>query len=517
MSKYDQLAFSSRPLFYLASPTTTDQSSTGLYSLSDNTMSASGQPIIYGHDTSFVVNSTQGVTIDANAAFYNGSTIELVVYAEKPDQETEILVANNGNAIFMSEQGIGARLNFESNGNPSSSVAFVKIRDWHKKLHIILNIGINQAVLTVNNGSDVILLDGDLDVSATETVIGGAFSGGYYFLLDGLGFYTSKIANKSSSLDDPGSGHSVYTQLVYEGSSTVFSTYESVDRIQFSLSDFVYDWINETSVISYHLPPVVSTDFYIALRTNDDSVTVKYDLNGITVDEFVKSKVLAFTSNFNVLTFSVPKECPSDFIISIETITSASIFSQTPAFLTATGRPEFPSIFEESIVNCPEGVKMKDASFSGVWLADNETASMPKSIEIVFKPKESGIIFTSSDGEISTSAQSGYTLWLNGISVANLSTLRIGQWNHLIITKSGTTAGTFTLNTDEKDIDYMILASYPIVLNSDQVEELYNVIIGADRLTAEEVPVGVAEGAFEDGQAVSLYSPVWSIVGSGGN
>lgn len=517
MSKYDQLAFSSKPQLYLASPTTTDQSGTALYTLSSNTLSASGQPIIYGHETSFKVTDTEGVTVDGNAFFQNGITTEFVMYAEKPIQETGILVADNGNSVFMSDQGIGLRLNFENEGNPSAFVAFVKISDWHKKLHILINIGTNQALLTVNGDSDIILLTGELDESATETVVGANFSTEYYFLLDGLGTYTTKIANKHDAINDPGSGHAAYAQAILNGATTNFTSYDSAQKVKLTMADFVYDWTNETWIAGYQLPPVSSEDFYLVIKTNNDSLTVKYDVNGVEVLEFTKILVLSFISNQNVVSFSIPKDRPDNFEITIETIVSASIFSQTPAFLIASGAPVFPESFETSIVNCPEGVRMDGASFDGTWLADNAAGDKPRSIEIVFKPREDGVIFSSPDGSISLSAQTGYSLWLNGVSVVDLTDVRIGQWNHLVITKSGSTAGTFTLNTDQADVDYMVLAAYLTVLTTGQIQELYNVVIGADTLSVSEAPVTVAEGAFDDGQAVSIYSPVWSIVGSGGN
>src|SRR5687767_2301486 len=92
MSTYDQLALSTSPAFYLASPLTTDQSGTTTFTIDSNTSTLDGQPIIFGHESSFRINGDQAIEITGNMGiFRQDSSIELVVYCLRPQDEIPLL------------------------------------------------------------------------------------------------------------------------------------------------------------------------------------------------------------------------------------------------------------------------------------------------------------------------------------------------------------------------------------------------------------------------------------------
>lgn len=521
MAYYDQLAFSGRPRLYLASPSTSDQS-VGSIIISSNSLSLTGQPIIYGHASSFQVDASHSAVLDGNNIFLTEVTTEFVLYANKPTDEVDIISADNGSGVFLSQNGIILRIVSIKNGSTIVQVGEVRVAEWHEKMYISVHIGSNQATLSVNGHTSDILIDGDLDLSTTAETIGANFTAGYYFLLDGLGIYGTSFVNKGFTLDDPGSGHTRYATGVYKGQTTKFETYEGRPSVIVPLSSFYYDPDQEAHLYSYPIPFLDSVSYFI-VRSNDDNLPIDYDLNGLDPITFYDKVVISF-SNPGVISFRVFGEVSNSFVLSIELISNPSILTQTPAFLNATGSPLFPREFSEEIVNCPEGTILDGSSYEGTWTGNEFIEDPPQSIEIVFKPKDSTqdvVIFSSVDGTVSTGTQTGYTMYLNGTSVADLTGVKWGQWNHLVLTFASATATSFYLNTDGSStslaIDYLYLSSYWSVLSSSDSNFLYQLVSGIDSVSVDETDITVSEGSFDSGSAFATYNNSWSIVGAGGS
>lgn len=523
MSFYDQLAFASKPNFYLAAPTTTDQSGSSTYSFGSNSLAAGGQPIIKGHSNSFKLETGATAVVDGNPVFKVGVTSEFIVLATLPTQNTEILLADNGSGVFLTPNSIMLSLTYNKDESIQTLTVEAPVTDWQQKLHVIVTIGDNQAALTVNGHSEIISLDGILDSNITEVAIGSTFATDYYFLLDGLGIYSRKIFNKSGALNDASLGHNIYAASIYGGMSTSFDTFNQIETREVALADFQFisSFMENVYVYTYLVPNSTS---YVSLETNDDALEIDWDLNGYSVDTFTRTLVVPITMfGGNTISFRLPIKPQSNFRMRIQSIRSADIVQATPALMLTTGQPIFPEGVNDSIVNCSNGVNMRFASWEGTWLSADgvDYGVTPQSVEIIFKPNEAGIVFSSTDGEIGTAAQSGYDLWLNGLPAADLTDLLMNQWNHLVIVKTGATATGFTLNTDGSsdptDMHYLLLTAYLQVLDDAIVADLYKVAIGADDIIVPEVPVVLTEGAFDNTQPFQLFGNTWAIVGTGGN
>lgn len=522
MSKYDQLAFASNPNLYLAAPVLTDQSN-GPFVLSTNNLALGGQPIIYGHENSFKLTTGDTAIVDDNPIFKTGVTTELVLLAAKPTEEVPVLIADNGSSLILTPGSIILRLIYNINESLQTLVAEIPIYDWRSKLHVIIMLGENQATLTVNDQTSLVALDGVLDANITEIAIGSVFPTDYYFLMDGFGVYSRKLFNKQDALDDNSLSHNIYAASIFGGTSTNFSTYTKGQLTQLSLADFTFytDIQEESYIYNYQVPANDTGSSYVVLSTNDDTLELDWDLNGGTVGSFTRSITIPISVTGSVVSIRLNRKPSSAFVLRIENILSADIISESPAFLIATGQPIFPETWEDSIVNCPEGLQLEYATYTGTWLTSDaeELQNPPQSIEIVFKPNEDVNIFSSSDGAVSLTAQSGYSMWLNGVSVANLNNVLLDQWNHLVLVKTAAAATTFNLNTigDPKKISYLFLTAYAQELTTPDIEKLYRVSIGVDNISINEVAVDITEGVFENGQAFQTFGNNWAIVGAGGN
>lgn len=523
MSLYDQLAFASKPNFYLAAPITTDQSNSGVYTISSNSMALGGQPIIRGHNKAFKVNATANAVIDGNPIFKAGVTTEFVVLAERTEENTALVLADNGSGIWLTPYSVMLSLTYNKNESIQSLACAIPIVNWNRKLHIVVTIGVNQASLTVNGESETISLDGILDSAITETVIGAVFPTDYSFLLDGLGIYTRKLYSKNVAIDDQSIGHNIYAARVYAGTSTNFNTFDQVEKIEIGTSSlsFTSQFMRDAYTFHYRVP---NSTNYVSIEVNDDTMSIDWDLNNGQIGTFTKKLVVPITLiGGSIITFRLGNTPRSDFKAVIRSIRSADIVQSTPALLLATGQPIFTDNIEDSIVNVPAGVDMTYASWAGTWLTSDRADLQvpPQSIELIFRPEEDGVIFASSDGSVSTTAQSGYDMWLNGVPVTDLTNILMNQWNHLVLVKTSATATTFTLNTDGSSsptaMQYLLLTSYFQELDDSDVANLYKVSIGADDITVDEVPVEIIEGSFDNGQPFQTFGNTWAIVGTGGN
>ncbi|MFY3742253.1 MAG: hypothetical protein HMLIMOIP_002722 [Candidatus Nitrosomirales archaeon] len=212
-------------------------------------------------------------------------------------------------------------------------------------------------------------------------------------------------------------------------------------------------------------------------------------------------------------------------MITIDGISNGDVLYETPADLELTGLALYKAS-DESIVNCPDGVKLTDAAYKGTWIVSDVMPSPPETVEIVFKPQddtETTIIFSSTDGSASygpTGSIVGYTCYLNGTLVTDLSDLKYGQWNHLVLIDSTPSATEFYLNSDDglpsgTDITYMLLTAYPETLDEPEIVTLYKILLGTDLLSQSE-SASINEGVFPGGQSFNSYSYTWAILGAGG-
>lgn len=523
MSLYDQLAFASKPNFYLAAPTLTDQSNASVYTTSANTLALGGQPIIRGHEKSFKLETTATATIDGNPIFKTGVTTEFIVLAAQPKDNVAVLLADNGSGIWLTPYSVMLSLTYDKNGSIQSLTGEVPIVEWNKKLHIIVTIGTNQATITVNGISQILSLDGVLDSVIAETVLGAGFPTGYYFLLDGIGVYTRKLFPKNLAIDDQTLGHNIYAASIYAGTSTNFDTFDQIEKLEVGISDltFTSQFMLDSYLFNYKVP--VGTT-YVSIEVNDDTMLIDWDINNGEVDTFSKKLTVPIVLfGGSIITFRLGNKPRADFKATIRSIRSADIVQSTPALLLAIGEPIFPVSSEDSIVNVPNGVDMTSASWAGTWLTSDRADLQvpPQSVELIFRPEEDGVIFASSEGTISTTAQSGYSMWLNGVPVANLAGILMNQWNHLVLVKHATAATDFTLNTDGSSsptaMQYLLMTAYFQELDDSAVADLYKVAIGADDITVDEIPLVLAEGSFDNGQPFQLFGNTWAIVGTGGN
>jgi len=522
MSYYDQLAFASHPIFYLADPSTTDQSN-GSVSIVANTLSATGQPIIYGHVHSFLMNSSNSLEISGNKVFADDVTTECVISAQKPVSEIAIFKSDNGSGLFLNPMGMTLRVVSINNGVSITNTCSLEITSWFEKLYVLITVSGNQIVLTINGKSSSSLVLGSLDTTATNVVIGTDFYTNYFFLLDGLGIYAGNVADKRVALNDPGSGHTTYAASKFGAQTTLFDTFSVTERAILSFAEFAFDKTDNSFVRTYFLTNPEGINLNLVIKTNDDNLSVDYDIGDGIVASFYKETTLQFSVP-TVITFKVNGEVSDDFEIALTVLENFNIFARTPATLTTTGAPIFPLEYAEEIVNCPEGTNLDNVGYAGTWITSEFQNAIPKSIEIVFKPKDSTedpIVFSSADGLVKASVQSGYSTWLNGILVTDFTNLRWGQWNHLVLTKTTPTATSFYLNTDgtsgEAKIDYLYLTSIDKELVGAEIVELNSIASGYDSINIDTDSLTISEDVFSSGEIFSIYSLSWSIVGAGGS
>jgi hypothetical protein len=523
MNTYDKIALSNKPSLYLSAPEITDKSGTGLFPLSNNNLSATGQPIVYGNDSSYVVGSGTTVDITGNPLFFNDrATFECVLVASRPTEQVSIVIDDdNQNTLAIDPEGITIKLFFESLLSTYAQTATVPIKDWNKKLYIVLTITETQATLSVNGESQIINYTDNI-VSSTNVVIGGGYSG-YTYLMDGIGFYNNTISNKANLINDPLNGHANHAASKHAGRTTKFDGYMNGKIHTFGLSDFLYS--ENVHTLIYYSPTLQEGLDYLIVRTNDERVIVSYDINLDDAGEFTEY-LLVGTVTDATLRFMVSEiDIDSDFTITIQPIISGDIVDETPANMVLAGLALFGES-DESIVNLLDGTKLTEATYAGTWIYSDIMPDTPKSVEIVFKPIESDndtIVFSSSDGSASfgtTGAITNFTAYLNGQLVTDLTDIRYDQWNHLVLIDSAPTADTFYLNSDDgvdsdETISYLFMTAYPDELSGPDVTILYDIVNGTDLLDISE-SVSVSEGTFSGGTAFNAYSYPWAIVGAGG-
>lgn len=518
MNTYDQIALSNKPNLYLSAPETTDKSGTGAFALSNNDLSPVGQPIIYGHEFSYLMTDTTTVDITGNPLFFNDTaTFECVVFVNRPTEETAILIDDDGqNCLLLTPDGITVKLFFQSLLSTYAQLATVPIKNWGKKLYIVLTITATQVTLSVND-QFVILNYSDSIVSSTNLVLGGGYTD-YGYLIDGVGFYSNTITNKSSMINDPLSGHSNYAASKHAGGTTKFDGYTQSSINAYSLADFLYS--DGVHTLIYYSSYVQDGLDYLIVKPNDERVTVLYDIDLDDSGDFTDYLLIGTVNDVTIRFMVNDTDVNSDFSLTIQSIKDADVLYQTPADLVLAGMALYIDA-EESIVNCPDGVKLPEATYAGTWNNDP-----PKSIEVVFKPIVSvndTIVFYNADGVASfgpTGSITGFIAYLNGQLVTDLDDIRYDQWNHLVLIDDSPSATQFYLNSDDgldttETISYMFLTAYPEELTEPDVTTLYQIVSGIDLLNISDT-ITVSEGEFSNGIGFNAYSYQWSIVGAGG-
>lgn len=525
MSKYNQLAISTNPSFYLSAPVTTDQSSAGIVALSSNNLSAIGQPVVYGNTNSFLVTDSTGVVLDRDIVFVEGNLTEFVMLSQAPAGEVGVLSTDIDSGIFLTPDAVMLRVSSILEDMIFNQVIQVKIKEWESKKHVVVSIGSSQVSLTVNGISNSSSFQGDIISGSTMNIGAGS---DYAFLLDGLGVYPLRLIDKSSTINDFGSAHNVYASILHGGQTTKFDTFV-VDEINLvELKDFhieAADLETRSLVYSFLVSQTSQPNKYLVFKSNNDSTIVEYDISGGAIVEFQHYDSVELSDSNVVVSFRIPLDVPSDFQIEVTTVLDANILSQTPADLIVDGTPVFPNVVDESIVNCPEGVWLAKASYTGTWKPFEQAGSEPpKTIELLFKPNDSTetvVIFDSSDGSVTTASQSGYILWLNGVEVADLTDIKWNQWNHLILVNDTASATEFSINTDGSsdpmNINFQFLSAYPTELVQAEIEQLYAVVAGIDIISVAESELTFAEGEFDNGLGFQVINLTWAIVGAGGS
>lgn len=527
MNTYTQLALSNNPSLYFAAPTTTDQSGTSTYALSSNTLSAAGQPIIYGSDSSFLVDSSHKVNINGNPIFVNSNVVmELMGVFRQPTDDVNILIDSSGqNALTVGPNGFTLKVYFQNSLLTYTKSAAVNIKQWDIKFHIQLLFSGTRAAISVNGELDEISFDTPMTES-TAVTLGGGYSG-YSFLLDGIGFYNKSITDKTKFINDPGTGYDRYSGIVFSGNTSVLDGFKRGYTTKYAATDFKFV-SNPDYFILTHMASFAEQDpGYLIVRCNDETVQINCTIDNAAMITFTGYALIDITTN-SILHIQIPKSnFNSNLTITIEAVYSGNVADKTPAKLALTGKALYPLNFDNSIVNYPLGVQLLHSTYTGTWLYGPTSPNIPKSIELVFKPLDSTVktyVLNNGDGECSFGPGgqiTNFTAYLNGSVVTNLTNIKMNQWNHLILTLASPTATTFYLNSaagsiPATDLTYMLLGSYQQVLSLQNVTALFSVLSGVDKISVTEPSIPIAEHIFDNGFGFNYYSFPWSIVGAGG-
>jgi hypothetical protein len=526
MNTYDQLALSAFPTLYVASPLTTDQSNSSEYTLSNNSLSLTGQPIISGHLSSFYVNDTNTVDIGGDLGFFiSESSLEFVMYCNQPQEEFPLLMADSLSGIYVDQDGIIFRLHFQDTDGVVYAIdAKCRVEQWSRKFHIILYFNSNDAQLLVNGNQYKIDYIHE-PVIPTEFVLGTTEDN--WVNIDGFSAFNRRSPDKSIYINDLNNGHAIYSTAILGGNYTMFDSFDIMSSRTYNKADFIkYD--QDQYILTTTSPPETdsSPDFVIIkININNTNVVYKTDLSSdwnplnepIVLDNSTPIKTISF--------IWTPNQIVSDISITIDYIRDGKIEEHSPAILELTGQALFFDT-EDSMVNVPNGIRLIDSYYEGTWVVGNNV-DIPLSIEILFKAEtiqDDTYVFYSSDGHASfgpTGSISGYIAYLNGQLVTDLDDVLVGQIYHLVLIESTPAGDTFYLNFDgssSSSISYILLSSYQTELSENQILSLLNVLSGSDKLEFEETIDFLDEGTdIDTGIAYNPYSYAWSIVGAGGH
>lgn len=514
MTVYDQLAFAATPRFYMASPSSSDVSLASHYSLVTN-LANTNQPIIAGTRNSFGLNETSTFSLTSSDQYVEGLTLEFTAKLKPYSSDIPFLVNSNGSGIFIYSNGIYVKV-YCNDGRPT--FVYAPVEDWNNKLYVNVQLYNSNVVLKINENSY------SSNYSAIPLPVFNSFAmatlpSGYRASIDGIGIYNTIIVDKFFCINDIGQGYEIYSAAEFSGKTTLFNTIKTEFDVVISSSDFTM----QNNTLSDYFIYNGQQGTYFILR-HSSKLPLYYNVNNsdwqlLTNPTIVVSsgvKTIGFSSNF-VTTFDV----------SIISVIDGSISWHSPAILNLSGQMVPPLTVDECIANCPDGADLSGASYTGSWIISDVLSSTPKTVEIVFMPLDTSLtyVYSSSDGSASYGSGgsiTGYTAYLNGVLVTNLTTVLLEQWNHLVLTKNSTSGTTIYLNTNSSaatpgNIKYMLLTAYPNVLVLGQVQLLNSVLLGLDSISVSEQTITISEGIFGSGEAFNVYSYPWAILGAGGH
>lgn len=517
MSNYDQTAIASDPEFYLSSASLSDQSGKALYVLDNDALNI-GQPIIAGNTSSFIVDETHHIELDANCIFFRSNChMELVAYLTQPTESICIFGdAGTQNGLFIDPAGIELRF---VDSNLSSVYTRIDILEWPLKAHITLTFDAESATLDVND------VQSQISYAPTDpaTIAEVSFTsvGEYFYLIDGFGIYSNRFINKSAMIDAKDFDYFTFTSAKYEAIGSVFSGYRLGETKVFNKSDFLLH-PDGYYMISYIMIPQIEDSYdYITLECSDQDIVVTYKIDALAEDTFVSREEFFPVARVFSISFKVGlDDISKSFWIKIRGYIEGSITTQTPAKLILDGAAYYSDSNDIKIVNCPPGHYLGGSNYDCEWYT-----APPNSVEIAFMPLDltnETFVFSSSDGEASFGAGgsvTGYTAYLNGLPVADLDDVLVNQWNHLVLTKASVADTDFILNDsqaggEQSNIRYLFINAYPSVLPADDIEQLYKIVTSSHKLRLVETLSPIVEGEAEYDSPFLLYSYAWSIIGS---
>jgi hypothetical protein len=520
MSNYDRLAISDKPDFYFSSNSSSDQSGAGLYGITNSSTNV-GQPILVGNPSSWKITDSETLELDANPIFFrNGASMEFVVQKMQPLDTVCIFGdADEYNGIFLMPDRVQVRFVDADMVQRSVDVIFSA---WPEKMHIVLTFDVLYCTLTVNNQSAQVTYR-ETDPDSISTVEFRSSSGNTYYI-DGIGVYSKRFQSKINYINADAFDYLNFINKTYLATGTRFDGHRSQEATQILNSQFTPDPNQpETFIYTMTFPLSTDEDFSsISIESNFLDMEMQYSTNDVAWTDFTGNVSFTPSTDFFVLQIRVKAiDAARSFIINVFSSYDDRITTQTPAELVPNGGPFYPNQYSTSIVNFPEGVELYEISYEGEWIE-----YVPNSIEILFMPKSTSktIVFESADGSVSCGTGgsiTGYTAYLNGSSVANLNDARVNQWNHLVLTKVSVSADTFYLNSDssragENVVEYALLASYPTVLTSGTVSDLYSILSSYHNASISDNPSGITEGELDGTSPFKVYTYAWAIIGGGG-
>lgn len=520
MSNYDRIAISDKPDIYFSSNSSSDQSGTLLYSLT-NGLSNVGQPIIIGNPSSWRVSPTESLVIDDNPIFFRSNThLEVVIQVIQPTQTVCVFGdSSEFNGIFLSPTSAEIRFIDADLIQRSASLSFDK---WPEKMYLTLVFDETYCTLRINDKIAQIRYR-ETDPASIASVSFKTSSGNTYYI-DGLGIYSSKFTEKSDYINELYFDYLDFINKTFSATGTLFDGYRELSRRQISSAQFSQDPVDSDYYVYTMTFPLGSDEDFssISIESNYRSMDMQYQTNDVTWSSFVGHASFTPSSDFFLLQIRAKTvDVRRSFILDVCSTYDDRIMTHSPAKMTPNGGPLYPETHTLSIVNFPDGVELYNISYQGQWIE-----YIPNSVEIVFMLKDSGktIIFESSDGSVSCGTGgsiSGFTAYLNGVLVTDLDDIRLNQWNHLIITKVSTAASIFYLNSDssraqQNIIEYCFLASYPSVLSLGSASQAYAIIGGFHKASITENPSDIVEGELDGVSPFKAYTYAWAIIGGGG-
>lgn len=513
MSNYDLIAISSKPDLFISSSAIGDQSGVNLYPVVISAPN-SGQPIIAGNPSSYLVSDTTTIVIDNNPILLRpGSSLEFVLYLPTPSTSMMIFGDTSGeNGIYLNTTGIDFRF---TDGADVVSHMSIPVQDWNRKFYVLISFDNEAATFQVNEVQKSVSY-----VARDPSLVGQLkFSSatGYQYAIDGIGAYSHNFTKKDNLIDTSVFGYPTHISTWYNAISTNLIGQHIDETYLIARQSFVKSLANK-DVFTQMFAPGFEYGFISIEADTQNAIT--YQVNEGAERTFTKRAIVTSSDAAQYIRFIIDSSTP-DFTITLKVYAAGVIDILGPAQLTLNGGAFYPQVSDLSLVNCPQGVSLRGGYLSGEWLSEQ----VPRSVEIIFRPSDTSTthVFASADGNATygtSGSLTGYKAWLNGQLATNLNKVLVNQWNHLVLTTSNPTSSTFNLNAtalgnSAGNIEYLFLAAYPIELQL--VPEMYAMVSSSYKMAhIETSALTIHEGEGDPGSPFSLYSFAWAIVGGGG-